>query len=489
MPQEIETISQLAWTEMKDRSLYDALFDYASSGRIPFHMPGHKRKEKFAGFLPYSIDITEIDGFDDLHDPSEILLSLEDRMSKFWNVPCVIPLVCGSTGGILAGIRSLTSFGDTIILDRRCHKSVHNAVELCGLEPHYIRSDSDLEFDIPLPLSPDDVAKALNDTPHASLVVITSPTYEGVIADIPRISEIVHSHGAKLLVDQAHGAHLDISPFFVGSAAKYADITVISLHKTLPSMTQTAALLLSDSVDASIVASNVSLFETSSPSYVLLASIDRCVDLLASDGNKMFDEYLKKLDKFYSDCRNLENLRLLEKEYHDKGKIVISCKGTNVDGTQLAQMLRDDYNIEPEMVMPTYVLAMSTVADDDDDLSALSRALCEIDKMIKSVNSSDNLNFNDIIFPHRLCSPHSAAKLDGEYVDYHDATGRLSLDYVYAYPPGAPLITPGEVMTIEISDKISYLLAHCLHVYAAKQKFPKMLVAKDQKTVDKIKKV
>lgn len=474
---------------MKDRSLYNALCDYAESGRIPFHMPGHKRKERFAGVLPYSLDITEIDGFDDLHDPSEILLSLEKKMSMLWNVSRAIALVCGSTGGILAGIRSLTSFGDTVILDRRCHKSVHNAVELCGLDPHYIKSNSDLDFDIPSPLSPDDVENVLNEVPHASLVVITSPTYEGMIADIPRISEIVHLHGAKLLVDQAHGAHLDLSPLFVGSAAGYADAVVISLHKTLPSMTQTAALLLSDSVDASIVASNVAIFETSSPSYVLLASIDRCVDLLASDGNKMFDKYSKRLDKFYSDCRNLEKLRLLEKEHHDKGKIVISCKGTNIDGTQLAHMLRDDHNIEPEMVMPTYVLAMSTVADDDEDLSALSRALCEIDKKITHNHFGDRAGFHDILFPPRLCSPCRAATLEGEYVDYLSAVGRLSLDYVYAYPPGAPLITPGEVMTAEIADKISHLKAHCLHVYASKQKFPEMLVAKDQKAVDKMKKV
>ncbi len=474
---------------MKDRSLYDALCDNAEDGRIPFHMPGHKRKERFAGILPYSVDITEIDGFDDLHDPSGMLLSLEDRMSRLWNVTRAVPLVCGSTGGILSGIRSLASFGDTVILDRRCHKSVHNAVELCGLEPHYIKTNSDLEFDLPLPPSPDEVAKALDEAPHATLVVITSPTYEGMIADIPHISKIVHSHGAKLLVDQAHGAHLGLSPFFIGSAAGYADITVISLHKTLPSMTQTAALLLSESVDAAIVASNVSVFETSSPSYVLLASIDRCVDLLESDGNEMFDEYSKRLDKFYADCRNLEKLRLLEKEHHDKGKIVISCKGTNIDGTQLARMLRDDHNIEPEMVMPTYVLAMSTVADDDHDLAALSRALYEIDDKIKSDNSSDDPTFNNVVFQHRLCSPCHAARLEGEYVDFHDAVGRLSLDYVYAYPPGAPLITPGEVMTAEIADKISHLIAHNLHVYAAKQKFPEMFVAKDQKAVDKMKKV
>lgn len=474
---------------MKDISLYDALCDNAENGRIPFHMPGHKRKEKFAGKLPYSLDITEIDGFDDLHDPSGVLLSLENSMSKLWNVSRAIPLVCGSTGGILAGVRSLTNFGDTVILDRRCHKSVHNAIEICGLEPCYIKTSADLDFDIPLPPSPDDIANAFNEAPHASLVIITSPTYEGMIADIPRITEIVHSHGAKLLVDQAHGAHLDISPFFVGSAAGSADITVISLHKTLPSMTQTAALLLSDSVDTSTVASNVAVFETSSPSYVLLASVDRCVELLITDGANMFDEYSKRLDKFYSDCQDLTRLRLLKNACHDKGKIVISCKGTNIDGSQLARMLRDDYNIEPEMVMPTYVLAMSTVADDYEDLWALSTALGKIDKKIRYDNSSDNSNFDDTPFPPRCCTPHSATKLDGEYVDYHSCVGRLSLDYVYAYPPGAPLITPGEVMTVEIAEIISHLIAHHLHVYASAQKFPKMLVAKDEKAVDKLKKV
>lgn len=465
------------------KGLYDLLEEHSASGRIPFHMPGHKRKSEFAGELPYTMDITEIDGFDDLHDSSGVLLELSESMAELWRTncafaQCAFPLVCGSTGGILAAIRALTRFGDQVLIDRRSHKSVYNAVELCGLSPSYVYGSVDSEFDIPLAVTAKNISASLDAHPETTLVVITSPTYEGIIADIPAIAEVVHAHGAKLFVDQAHGAHLDLSPYFVGSAIGYADAVVVSLHKTLPTMTQTAALFIAESVDRRAIEAELRVFETSSPSYVLLASIDRCVSLLRSDADRLFCDHSARLERFYKSCRELRHLKLLRREDHDAGKIVISCKNTSIDGIVLAKKLREEHNIEPEMVMPTYVLAMSTLADSDADLSALSIALYEIDRELEFCEFSNNGGAGSIERPEQIMSPHKAARLEGEYIDIKKASGRLSLDYVYSYPPGAPIIAAGELFTDGIVSEICRLADRGLHVCATKGKFPQILVAK-----------
>lgn len=465
---------------MMEKGLYDLLVDYSDGGRIPFHMPGHKRKPEFAGGLPYSLDITEIDGFDDLHDPSGVLLELSESMAGLWGAHRAFPLVCGSTSGILVAIRALTRPGDRVLIDRRSHKSVYNAVELCGLMPSYICGEVDGEFDIPLPISAEQVSTALNKHPETTLVVITSPTYEGMIADIPAIADVVHAHDARLFVDQAHGAHLDLSPYFIGSAIGHADAVVVSLHKTLPAMTQTAALFIDRSVDPFAVAAELSVFETSSPSYVLLASIDRCVQLLENDAKRLFSDYSARLDSFYESCRSLKKLKVLARGGHDRGKIVISCRNTAIDGTLLAKRLRCEHNIEPEMVMPTYVLAMSTLADSDADLRALSAALDKIDREIES--RGDNISdIAPLRLPEQILSPYESLRLEGEYIDIENAFGRLSLDYVYSYPPGAPIIAAGELFSDDIVAEICKLADKGLHVCATKGKFPQILVAKEKK--------
>lgn len=460
-------------------SLYDELVRYASDGRTAFHMPGHKRKETFGGLLPYSLDITEIDGFDNLHDRHGILKSLSKRMAKLWGADYAFPLVGGSTCGILSAVHALTSPGDSVLIDRSCHKSVYNAAELCSLSVRYVRGKPDAEFGFSLPPSASEIKKQLEANPGCKAVIITSPTYEGMIADVGAIADVASACGAKLIVDQAHGAHLAFDQDAQASAVGAADATVVSLHKTLPALTQTAALFVSDKVDVGSVESSLSIFETSSPSYPLLASIDRCVSFLEEKGGEAFRYYGKLLDKFYSAMTALENLRVCSGDAHDPGKIVLSCRGCDIGGSELSEILRGNFGIEIEMVASDYVLAMSTVADGADDLEKLADAILTIDKSVRRSDKPESGYETDTEIPRKVFEAYETRGKSGEYVDYHDAVGKVAHEYVYAYPPGAPIIAAGELIDDKFMSKADRLLVSGVNVCSSRGKFPLIFTVKD----------
>ena len=228
--------------------LYDKLKKYSKSGVYPFHMPGHKRNTALSdGTMPYGIDLTEIDGFDNLHNAEGCILEVQNLAERLYNVKKAFLLVNGATGGILSAVRAMTNRGDKVLVARNSHKSVYNALEICGLEPEYIVPAVDDEFGINCSITPLQVEKAIVKNPNTKLLIITSPTYEGVVSDIKEICRIAHLHNVMVLVDEAHGAHFPFSKSLPSEAvASGADAAVASLHKTLPSLTQTALLLTSN---------------------------------------------------------------------------------------------------------------------------------------------------------------------------------------------------------------------------------------------------
>lgn len=227
-------------------NLLEYLENYNKKNMIPMHMPGHKRNIELAPYLKKlyaNCDFTEIYGMDDLHSPESILKEAMIRAENLWNSKHSYYLVNGSTGGILAGIRACTNRGDYVLVARNCHKSVYNAIDICGLKPIYILPNMIADLPIYSSVNPQVVYNQIEKNKKIKLVIITSPTYEGIISDIGKISEIAHSFDIPVLVDEAHGAHLDISPYFIGGAVKNgADVIVQSLHKTLPSLTQTGII-------------------------------------------------------------------------------------------------------------------------------------------------------------------------------------------------------------------------------------------------------
>ncbi len=443
-------------------TLLEYLKNYTNKNITPFHMPGHKRNTQLAQYLQAfgaEYDLTEINSMDDLHAPQGIIKECQQNAEKLWNSKHSYFLVNGSTCGILAGIRACTQNGDNVLVARNCHKSVYNAIELCNLKPKYIIPD--LLGDLPIysSINPQAVynqlSKSFANGEKISLVIITSPTYEGIISDIAKIVDIAHSFNVPVLVDEAHGSHLDLSEHFVGGAVKCgADVVIQSLHKTLPSLTQTAILHLNSKfITANQIQRQLSIFQTSSPSYLLMSSIDNCINLIQNN-TALFDSWHDNLNTFKKDISTLKKLSVLDytsnNNYYlfDKSKIVISTANTSINATTLMDILRTQYNIELEMCSGDYAIAMTSLADSKDDFKKLANALNEIDNSIlKSNRKSYSLVISNL--PKTTATILTALNSNTVEIDINNSIGQTSAEYVWIYPPGIPIITPGEVITEE----------------------------------------
>ncbi len=461
--------------------LYDKLKKYSKSGVYPFHMPGHKRNPMLCdGIMPYGIDLTEIDGFDNLHNAEGCILEVQNLAERLYNVKKTFLLVNGATGGILSAVRAMTNRGDKVLVARNSHKSVYNALEICGLEPEYIVPAVDDEFGINCSITPLQVEKAIVENPNTKLLIITSPTYEGVVSDIKEICRIAHLHNVMVLVDEAHGAHFPFSDSFPVEAIQCgADVAVASLHKTLPSLTQTALLLTSNEELINPLAENLAIFETSSPSYVFMSAIEKCLEFC--ENASAFDEYIKRLNSFNEKCKNLKKIKVLcygndEVKNHrffdfDISKITVSVRGLDINGTQLAEILRNDFKIEPEMVCSDYVLLISTVCDTDEGFARLINALQIIDSKY-SVKELNACRYS-ITMPKIAVKPCECSGKDGEFCLLEHSIDKISLEYVWAYPPGIPIIAKGEIITQDIANIIIAQIASGINVCSTKGKIPK----------------
>lgn len=471
-----------------EQDLLRCLQAYGKSAIYPFHMPGHKRNETgLSHTLPYSIDITEIDGFDDLHHPCGILKVLNERLAALYGAQSSFALVNGSTCGILAGIASATRRHDKILIARNCHKSVYNAIELLGLTPVYIQPPTDPATGILGSIVPESIRQALEAHPEIRLVVLTSPTYDGVISDIRSIAEIVHQQGIPLLVDEAHGAHLSFTPqkdFSAISAG--ADIVIHSLHKTLPALTQCAAAHLNgDLISPAVFAQKLAVFETSSPSYVLLASISECVRFLEEQAASAFAAYQKRLAAFSARCQALGKLTVLCKgkdclENHscffafDNGKLPIVTVKTDLDGQTLVSRLRREFSLESEMAAVSYALLMTSVCDTDEGFSRLADALLSIDQASPCCSAS--FEFPNLPLPKLRLSPAEASLQNGKVCLIDKSVGKISLESVWCYPPGIPLLLPGEEISNAVLEQLESAQKHGLSARSTSGSLPQIAV-------------
>ena len=407
---------------------------------LPMHMPGGKRR--FASDLPYQWDVTEVEGTDDLHDPHGILAEMQNRAASLWGAEKSFVLVNGSTGGLLAAVRT-TGDGD-ILMGRNCHKSVYNAVTLCRRKATYLLP---CEGEI----LPADVEQALAEHKNITTLVITSPTYEGVISDIDAIATVCHRHGVTLIVDEAHGAHLGFA-FGESAVQQGADIVIQSLHKTLPALTQTAVLHCKEAF-APAMARELAVFESSSPSYILMASADECFAFLASEGGKKaMEDYKNNLLAVREKLKtNLKRFRLLDSPRYDMGKLVILTEGTNLSGKALADALREDYKIETEMALPHSLTAMTSVCDTEKELNAFAEAVLALDARAKPEEAHP---LPPPSLPQKVCEPFELRGKEGKFCPMEEAIGEISLSYLWAYPPGIPLLMPGERVDKPLVDSL-----------------------------------
>lgn len=422
-------------------------------------MPGHKLGKKIRYGNMAKIDVTEVEGTDNLHNPSGIIEKAQEKAAITFGADKTYFLVNGSTGGIISAISAVCEEKDQILIARNSHKSVYNAILINNLEPIYIYPKILNKNGIIGGIDPKDIEQKLKDNPRIRLVVITSPTYEGFISDIEKISDIVHRYNKILMVDEAHGSHFRFNEYFPKTSLELGgDIVIQSAHKTLPSLTQSAMLhIKSKRVDTRKLQNALSIFQTSSPSYILMSSLDNCRDILDSKGNKLFTRYVHNL----KDCRyklktKLNNMKLIDDEIigneyiydMDFSKIVIDCTETDITGTRLDEILRDEYNIQVELSGINHIIAMTSICDSKSGFRKLAKVLIEIDSKLRKNNVIHSKY--DIIYNTRTCyNPKEASARDKIQVRLDDAVGRISGEFVIPFPPGIPLIVPGEVITSE----------------------------------------
>lgn len=463
------------------RSLYAALSEYGESDFYPYHMPGHKRSRQAGQMARYfDIDITEIDGFDDLHHAEGILRKAQERANRLYGAEETYYLVGGSTSGVLASVMTAAARGAELLIARNCHKSVYHAAILQELRLHYCYPAMLEEYGIYDGIGAGDIARLLEQYPGCKAVVITSPTYEGILSDVEAIAKVVHGRDKILIVDEAHGAHLGLDPRVpAGAVAAGADLVIHSLHKTLPAMTQTALLhVQGERVDRDRLRRYLAMLQTSSPSYVMMASMDCCIRYVEAHGAEGFAQMYRQYDVF---CKKIAGCKYITigkmtdvsqdnrtcvgtyKKYHmaawDISRLVIFTRSATWDGRKLYDVLREDYHLQMEMAAGNYVVAIMTIMDTEEGWQRLADALVRIDGRIErdTVKDSGRGDGSYSIPEVRMC-PAQAYEGTREEVPLALAAGRTAADFINLYPPGIPLLVPGEVISetllIQIQESI-----------------------------------
>lgn len=443
--------------------LYRALEIYSQEDYYPFHMPGHKRNPDTVNTdLPFDRDITEIDGFDNLHHPEGILKKAQETAASVYDTKECYYSVNGSTAALLAAVSATVPRNGQILVARNCHKAVYHALYLRNLIPTYVYPQMDPKWWINGGISSDKVERALAENPEIKAVLLTSPTYDGVVSDIEKIAEIVHRYEIPLIVDEAHGAHFHFSNYFPTSAAELgADLVIQSFHKTLPSMTQTAVLHnCSDRVDSRLIRRFMGIYQSSSPSYILMASMDACMEKMSSDGNEMFREFTKILEKTRRRLSECKYIRLVSPEIgtagvfdYDRSKLLFSTRYASMTGSELAQILLEKYHIQVEMETEHYVLALAAVGDSEEGFERLCQAIEEIDqeeaqkKKEKRETEEPKAGRTAYTSLSQFMSITEAMESESEIRKLEESVGRISAEFGYLYPPGIPLIVPGEQIT------------------------------------------
>ena len=444
--------------------MLDELKDYSGKGLYPCHMPGHKRHafDHILGDIA-EIDLTEVEGADDLHDPSGIILEAERFAALQLGADESFFLINGSTAGILAAISACTDKGGRIVMVRNSHKSAYNAVYLRELDPVYIFPEVMETPYIVEAVRPEEVRKALDENPGVQAVFIVSPTYEGRLADIAAIADIVHERGIPLIVDEAHGAHLSFDEGNLSDAIRRgADIAVQSVHKTLPAPTQTAILSVKGGlVDRKKLRRFLSVYQSSSPSYPLMSMIDGCIRYMADNRDLVpaFKDNFEKLLKRLEVCDKLifrpfaEELRSGRADY---GKLLICTDALGISGVRLAQLLREKYGIETEMTCPGYILAMFTVCDDKEGFERVADALTQLDLDPEICGKAEKAPLGTALprLPERVMLPSKAADSESEEIPLSASEGGICTGMVFIYPPGTPVLAPGERIKKEHTEYI-----------------------------------
>ncbi len=449
--------------------IYEALEEFRKNRVVPFDVPGHKRgrgNPELVGLLGQQcvgIDVNSMKPLDNLCHPVSVIREAEEMAAEAFGAAYVFLMVGGTTSSVQSMVLSACKRGDKIILPRNVHRSVINALVLNGAIPIYVNPDTDNRLGIALGMKVSQVEKTIRENPDAVAVLVNNPTYYGICSDLRSIVKLAHSHGMKVLVDEAHGTHFYFGENMPVSAMEAgADLAAVSMHKSGGSLTQSSFLLVGANMHPGYVRQIINLTQTTSASYLLLASLDISRRNLALRGKEEFRkvtalaeyarEEINRIGGYYAYTAELVNGDSIYD--FDRTKLTVNTLGIGLAGIEVYDVLRDEYDIQMELGDIANVLAYISIGDRERDMERLISALVEIKRQYRRDNAG--MYTQEYIEPKVAVSPQNAFYAEKESLPLMETEGRICSEFVMCYPPGIPILAPGEEITADILEYISY---------------------------------
>lgn len=449
--------------------LYEAMKNFRLNRVVPFDVPGHKggrgneELTEFLGINCLKADVNSMKPLDNLCHPVSVIKEAQELAAQAFGADSSFFIVNGTTGSVQAMIMSVCKEGDKLIMPRNVHRSAINALVVNGAIPIYVNPGVNKNLGIPLGMSVSDVEKAIKENPDAKAVLINNPTYYGVCSDLKAIVELAHKHNMKALVDEAHGTHLYFGEDMpINGMAAGADMASVSMHKSGGSLTQSSILLCGKSINSAYVRQVINLTQTTSASYLLMSSLDIARKNLALNGKEIFAKAVKYAEYARSEINKIGGYYAFGAELNDndafyafdKTKLSINTLDTGLAGIEVYDILRDEYNIQIEFGDLGNVLAYISAGDRALEIERLISALAEI----KRRYSRDKAGMFDheYINPIVVLSPKEAFFSNKKAKKLEECCDHICGEFVMCYPPGIPILAPGEKITSEIIDYISY---------------------------------
>lgn len=449
--------------------LLEALEELKKMRIVPFDVPGHKRGKgnpllkDFLGEKCLSVDVNSMKSLDNLCHPVSVIKEAEDLSAEAFGSTSAFFMVNGTTCAVQAMILSVCKHGDKIIVPRNVHRSVINAMILCGAVPVYVNPKINESLGISLGMELEEVRLAIKQNPEAKAVFVNNPTYYGICSDLKGITLLAHKHGLKVLVDEAHGTHFYFGENLpVSAMAAGADMACVSMHKSGGSLTQSSLLLCGKQVNSNYVRQVINLTQTTSASYLLLSSLDIARKNLALNGKEIFGkvsyfagyarEEINRIGDYYAFSSELINGN--DVFDFDITKLSVHTLDIGLAGIEVYDLLRDEYDIQIEFGDLGNILAYISVGDRHSDIERLIGALSEIRRGYK--RSKIGLLKTEYITPQVVLTPLEAFYAKKESLPLNQCAGKICTEFVMCYPPGIPILAPGERITRQIVETINY---------------------------------
>ena len=449
--------------------IYEALRRFRRMRIVPFDVPGHKRGRgnmeltEFLGEDCMNVDVNSMKPLDNLCHPVSVIKDAEALAAEAFGAANAFFMVGGTTSAVQSMLMYACKEGDKIIMPRNVHRSAINALILTGAIPVYVNPDVNVKLGIALGMSVAQVEQAIKENPDAKAIMVNNPTYYGICSDLKRITELAHAHGMLVLVDEAHGTHFYFGDNFPLTAmAAGADCASVSMHKSGGSLTQSSFLLLGKNVNADYMRQIINLTQTTSASYLLLSSLDISRKRLALGGREIFAQTVEMAEYARSEINGIGGYYAYSKELingdsiydFDVSKLSIYTLPIGLAGIEVYDLLRDEYDIQIEFGDIGHVLTYISVGDRQRDIERLISALAEIKRRFGK-DGADMLT-QEYISPVVSETPRKAFYAAKRSLPLDEAAGEICSEFVMCYPPGIPILAPGELITGEIIEYIKY---------------------------------